>query len=1100
MRTLLKEYGITPGPDLDLLLHRAWQVHQLRGGEGDQVSRSSLLYAAATVEPLVLTLLETNGLEFRAWEQLLGFEARPQFESPDQSPIDVDFQVNPESTGIALREFHARWPTRTLDILGVSAAILLFQMSDWLARPLEAAGFHPDDGPNRFRAFVDASPEGFLIQRDVFDGVLTNLSHEVLNAAEGIIREYGIRFPAITTSELFVAAIRTQIAETPTSPAFLRDWIVQAAQGRDLDAYVRQWMAFYNLGDSPLKAVPFLTPPTAAVIERARVLAEQVTKAEKISARHLIGALVASRRWAASAGVTDFLRGLDINPYAVAGAYYEYLNTAPTASSGRDNMPLWRTFLGLRDDSFLPRFNAEDVSGEDLLNVSDDVNAFATLIASKRIQPPLSIGLFGDWGSGKSFFMAQMRRKVAEYAVRGNNRPDGQFHGRVVQIEFNAWHYVEANLWASLVEHLFRNLKLTFEKPNAQAISERREELLGKLDVLLAKRADAEKKVQEAELKRDQVTQELDAQKKAAEASAALASGLRAQDVWELVNIGDTDREALQKELNALGAGTVLQSKEDVRKTVDELRSVAGRTKLLANWVVQQPRALVLLLVLLVLAPFGAQAVISILMAVNPKLVSDIFQTMVQITAFVGAGVSWIAKRLSTGRSILDRIDAARATIDARIQKAEQDRQEKIEAADQMLIDAQTEVANTKASVQDTEKEVADAKAELLKLTTDYRLTRFIDERAASDDYRKLLGVLATVRNDFQMLSDLMNEPHENNVSETSRIDRIVLYIDDLDRCPPEKVVDVLQAVHLLLAFKLFVVVVGVDARWISESLEQHHRALRAKTQDDDARKSSVIGYEVRPHDYLEKIFQVPFWLERLQWEKTSQYMGKLLADDVARAGGGVPRGAPVPDNGNGNTGDAQTIETRKLHYTLGDDDAPESDPKQLTIEDKELAYMTSEQLAELVGRSPRTAKRFVNTYRFFRASIPAQRLERYLREGLPTEYQCALLLLGMVVGAPDISPEVFALLEKADDEETVKDFTAKLPADGKNEDQWAAVRAALGHFDRSAKLRHLKPHIARVSRFSFRAPYAARTAPAPHQATARVPVRKTPASSPVQP
>jgi len=36
---------------------------------------------------------------------------------------------------------------------------------------------------------------------------------------------------------------------------------------------------------------------------------------------------------------------------------------------------------------------------------------------------------------------------------------------------------------------------------------------------------------------------------------------------------------------------------------------------------------------------------------------------------------------------------------------------------------------------------------------------------------------------------------------------RIVLYIDDLDRCPPDSVADVLQAIHMLLFFPLFVVV-----------------------------------------------------------------------------------------------------------------------------------------------------------------------------------------------------------------------------------------------------------------------------------------------------
>ena len=46
---------------------------------------------------------------------------------------------------------------------------------------------------------------------------------------------------------------------------------------------------------------------------------------------------------------------------------------------------------------------------------------------------------------------------------------------------------------------------------------------------------------------------------------------------------------------------------------------------------------------------------------------------------------------------------------------------------------------------------------------------------------------------------------------ETS-FERVVLCVDDLDRCPPEKVVDVLQAMHLLLYFPLFVVV-AVDSR-----------------------------------------------------------------------------------------------------------------------------------------------------------------------------------------------------------------------------------------------------------------------------------------------
>ena len=78
-------------------------------------------------------------------------------------------------------------------------------------------------------------------------------------------------------------------------------------------------------------------------------------------------------------------------------------------------------------------------------------------------------------------------------------------------------------------------------------------------------------------------------------------------------------------------------------------------------------------------------------------------------------------------------------------------------------------------------------------------------------------------------------------------VERIVLFIDDLDRCPHDRVVEVLQAVHLLLAFKLFVVVVGVDSQWLERSLRAHYKSLLEE-----------------PASYLEKIFQIPFALRRM--------------------------------------------------------------------------------------------------------------------------------------------------------------------------------------------------------------------------------------------
>jgi len=100
-----------------------------------------------------------------------------------------------------------------------------------------------------------------------------------------------------------------------------------------------------------------------------------------------------------------------------------------------------------------------------------------------------------------------------------------------------------------------------------------------------------------------------------------------------------------------------------------------------------------------------------------------------------------------------------------------------------------------------------------------------------------------------------------------------VLYIDDLDRCPPDRVVEVLEAVHLLLAVPLFVIVVAVDPRWLLRAIGVHYREVFSSGTAGGTPSSTGPGSfgEVDPGDqqywtstpaqYLEKIFQVIFTL-----------------------------------------------------------------------------------------------------------------------------------------------------------------------------------------------------------------------------------------------
>jgi len=164
-------------------------------------------------------------------------------------------------------------------------------------------------------------------------------------------------------------------------------------------------------------------------------------------------------------------------------------------------------------------------------------------------------------------------------------------------------------------------------------------------------------------------------------------------------------------------------------------------------------------------------------------------------------------------------------------------------------------------------------------LQNENSLARFLSERNRSDDYRKHLGLISTIRQDFEALDERLAKARDGQDNSLRPIDRIVLYIDDLDRCPENKVMEVLQAVHLLLAYRLFVVVVGVDPRWLLHSLAT---TLSAFDGDGGQFSADPDSWRTTPQNYLEKIFQIPFSLRPMTANGFGDLIGGLLYDGGA--------------------------------------------------------------------------------------------------------------------------------------------------------------------------------------------------------------------------
>ena len=284
---------------------------------------------------------------------------------------------------------------------------------------------------------------------------------------------------------------------------------------------------------------------------------------------------------------------------------------------------------------------------------------------------------------------------------------------------------------------------------------------------------------------------------------------------------------------------------------------------------------------------------------------------------------------------------------------------------------------------------------------------------------------MTQIRTDFERMAELLarasREPATDEVGDQlPTIDRIVVYIDDLDRCPPGRVVDMLEAIHLLLAVELFVVVVAVDPRWLLQALHSHYRDQLSGPADgttvaDDERalwRPSAV-------QYLEKIFQVVLTLPPLA---TGGYVtlvdslinpqDKTSRTDPRPAGDGQkhPEAAPaVPVTGRHTDDDIQP-DGQQEDADLGTGPVDLPVPRIVERSDP-LAFSGDEQrLLHLLGppmiTTPRAAKRLANSYGLLAALRSGDLADR--RDGDHPGYRAAMVLLAMLIGYPELGPDLF--------------------------------------------------------------------------------------------
>lgn len=259
-------------------------------------------------------------------------------------------------------------------------------------------------------------------------------------------------------------------------------------------------------------------------------------------------------------------------------------------------------------------------------------------------------------------------------------------------------------------------------------------------------------------------------------------------------------------------------------------------------------------------------------------------------------------------------------------------------------------------------------------------------------DYGSKLGSFHHINQDLEKVFDLLVEK-ENPV---------VIFIDDLDRCSPKKVAEVIEAMNLMMnaGFRdKCYFILGMDGEMVAAALDVAYEKMHGKLIDREKTLGSIGWY------FLDKFIQLPFYIPTINNSQRSQYLQSLFKKI------GSTKQISTPES---NTEEAQpAIEKDSLNendHTPTLEIEKESAPKVISIASNQFSFGELQPIEKLfletkdspeietqvaksslyLDPSPRSMKRFANLLRFHttlqlyreksgESPLPTETLAKYL-------------------------------------------------------------------------------------------------------------------------
>jgi KAP family P-loop domain len=221
-------------------------------------------------------------------------------------------------------------------------------------------------------------------------------------------------------------------------------------------------------------------------------------------------------------------------------------------------------------------------------------------------------------------------------------------------------------------------------------------------------------------------------------------------------------------------------------------------------------------------------------------------------------------------------------------------------------------------------------------------------------DYRDQMGYQHQVLDDIKFISGQARKPRWGR---NEKQPRVIIFIDNLDRCGEDKIMEMLQAINLILGESDFFVFLGIDTEMIYRAIKAHYKAQAGQPVSDDFARS-----------YLRKIIQLNFYLPPTAPAQRDAFVGSLFSA-AARAQADRDAGGDqilLADDAQGPTGEvAFPYDRTSLRRPI--------EVQWKEVEDTPEEVVAFRTFQEFLDDNPRDVKRMVNLHRLLKIMLQRQ-------------------------------------------------------------------------------------------------------------------------------